>query len=179
MRQAIVIGSTTRTKDWLQNCLNSFGNYKDYSIIVVVNDDFEMGKIKWVYDNTNLDEFFLLHDTVEIKNPDIFDAAFEYQGSFGLSTQPVPMGSFLGKYRREVLAQMTITPTKTKLEAVLAEIDFNKKYLQLEQNYTTCDEPLHDTDVFETKFGRNNMILENTWIKKYKGCWDIEMAKKL
>lgn len=176
MHQAIVIGSTTQTKDWLENCLNSFGKYSTYPIIVVVNDDFELGKIKWVMDNTNLDEFFLLHDTVEIKNTSMFDIAFQTPGSFALANQPVYMGMFLGKYRREILSQMQITPTITKRQAVLAEIEFNNRYAQLEPSQHSIAQPLHDTDIFEDKFGRKNMILENPWIKKYKGCWSIDMS---
>lgn len=179
MRQAIVIGSTTRTKDWLQNCLNSFGDYKNYPIIVVVNNDFELGKIKWVMDNTNLDEFFLLHDTVEIKSLSMFDIAFQTTGSFALSNQPVYMGMFLGKYRREILSQMQITPSQTKIDAVLAEVSFNNRYAQLEPNQNTISSPLVNTDVFEEKFGRKNMVLENPFIKKYKGTWSMEMVKNI
>jgi len=177
MKQVIVIGSTTRTKDWLQNCLNSFGNYNKYPIIVVVNDDFELGKLKWVYENTDIDEFFLLHDTVEIKDTSLFDLAFNYEGSFALSKQPVQMGMFLGKYRREILNKMIIPTTKTKMEAVMQECAFNQEYSILEAKMATIFKPLVNTDVFEEKFGRNNMVLENDYIKKYKGTWSLEMVK--
>ena len=177
MKQAIVIGSTTQTKDWLQNCLNSFGKYDKYPIIVVVNDDFELGKLKWVYDNTDIDEFFLLHDTVEIKNTDLFDLAFNYDGSFALSNQPVQMGMFLGKYRREILDQMSIPLTKTKMEAVLQECAFNEQYSKLEPKMATIFNPLLNSDKFEEKFGRKNMILENDYIRKYKATWALNMVK--
>lgn len=177
MNKAIVIGSTTRTKNWLENCLSSFGKYDKYPIIVVVNDDFELGKIKWIYDFTNLEEFFILHDTVEIKNTELFDLAFEYEGSFALSNQPVPMGMFLGKYRRCVLDKMSIPITKTKMEAVLQECAFNQEYAKLETKMATIFNPIVNTDKFEEKFGRNNMILENDYIKKYKGTWTLEMVK--
>ena len=177
MKQAIVIGSTTQTKDWLQNCLNSFGCYDKYPIIVVVNDDFELGKLKWVYDNTDIDEFFLLHDTVEIKDTGLFDLAFNYDGSFALSSQPVQMGMFLGKYRREILDKMSIPLTKTKMEAVLQECAFNEQYSKLETKMATIFNPLLNSDKFEEKFGRKNMILENDYIRKYKGTWSLEMVK--
>ena len=177
MKQAIVIGSTTQTKDWLQNCLNSFGCYDKYPIIVVVNNDFELGKLKWVYDNTDIDEFFLLHDTVEIKDTGLFDLAFNYDGSFALSSQPVQMGMFLGKYRREILDKMSIPLTKTKMEAVLQECAFNEQYSKLESKMATIFNPLLNSDKFEEKFGRKNMILENDYIRKYKGTWSFEMVK--
>jgi hypothetical protein len=180
MNQAIVIGSTTRTKNWLQNCLSSFGKYDKYPIIVVVNDDFELGKLKWAYDNTNLDEIFLLHDTVEIKDTSIFDIAFKDNigSSFAMANQPVYMGMFMGKYRREILSQMNIPITKTKLEAVMAEMSFNSEYAGKEQRKAIIDNPIHDGNIFEEKFGRTNMILENKYLKKYKGTWTLEMAKQ-
>jgi len=179
MRQAIVIGSTTTTKDWLQNCLNSFGKYDKFPIIVVINDDFEMGKIKWVMDNTNLDEFFLLHDTVEIKDTSIFDQAFTEcaSKSFALSSHPDYMGMFLGKYRREILKQMVLPTTKTKEQAVIQEADFNRNYANLEPFKVVLNPPLLNTDIFEDKFGRKNMVLEDRYIKKYKGTWCWEMVK--
>jgi len=177
MDNAIVIGSTTNTKDWLQNCLNSFNGYNKYPIIVVINDDFELGKLKWVYEHTKVDQIFLLHDTVEIKDPSLFEVAFDFDGSYALSNQPVYLGMFLGKYRREILDQMIIPETKTKMEAVLAEISFNNEYERLEQKRGIICQPIVNTSNFEEKFGRNNMILENDYIKKYKGTWSLEMVK--
>jgi hypothetical protein len=178
MNQGIVIGSTTQTKDWLQNCLNSFGKYDKYPIIVVINDDFELGKLKWAYDHTDLDEIFLLHDTMEIKDVGLFDEAFEQCAgkSYALSDHPTYMGMFLGKYRREILRLMDIPITKTKREAVLQETDFNQRYAQLEPFKVVCDPPLRNTDIFEDKFGRKNMVLESEFVRKYKGTWCWEMV---
>ena len=178
MNQGIVIGSTTTTRDWLQNCLNSFGKYDRYPILVVINDDFEMGKLKWVYDHTDLDEIFLLHDTVEIKDTSLFDEAFgECAGkSFALSDHPAYMGMFLGKYRRDILKLMDIPLTRTKKEAVIQEDEFNRRYCNLEPHKVLLDPTLRNTDIFEDKFGRKNMVLENQYIKKYKGTWAWEMV---
>ena len=178
MHQAIVIGSTTTTKDWLQNCLNSFGKYDKYPIIVVVNDDFELGKLKWVYDNTSLDEIFLLHDTIEIRDLSLFEEAFdECQGkSYALSDHPAYMGMYLGKYRREVLDKLPMPVTKTKREAVDQEVLFNQAYANLETNKVVVDPPLRNTDVFCDKFGRKNMVLENQYIRKYKATWSADMV---
>lgn len=181
MKQAIVIGSTTKTKHWLENCLNSFGDYRGYPIMVMVNNDWEIGKIKWVLEYTNLDEFFLLHDTVEIKDPILFDIAFKTNAgkSFALSGSPAYMGMYLGKYRREVLSQIEIPSVATKKEAVDQEIAFNQRYAEKEQNKEMIEQPLNNTNIFEDKFGRTNMVLENFYIKKYKGTWSYDQVPKL
>lgn len=178
-KKAIVIGSTTKTKDWLENCLNSFGCYDKYPIIVVVNDGFELGKLKWVYDHTDVDEMFLLHDTLEIKDVSMFEEAFEEcQGkSYALSDHPTYMGMFLGKYRREILDKMEIPITETKAEAVDQEELFNRRYSELEPYKVVVDPPLVNGNIFEEKFGRKNMVLENEFVKKYKGTWCRAMVK--
>ena len=84
---------------------------------------------------------------------------------------------FLGKYRREILNQMSIPLTKTKMEAVLQECAFNEAYSRLEPKMATIFNPLVNTTIFEEKFGRNNMILENDYIKKYKATWALNMVK--
>jgi hypothetical protein len=172
MNKAIVIGSTTKSV-WLENCLRSFNGYKDYPILVVVNDDFECGKLRWVVENTDIEEIFLLHDTVEIKDPVFFNDAFEkYEGvGVALTDEPTIYGMFLGKYRREILSKIEIPITKTKIEAVDAEMDFNKLYAENESRVVVYCPDLRNTEVFEEKFGRKNMVLENKYIKKYKATW--------
>jgi hypothetical protein len=31
---------------------------------------------------------------------------------------------------------------------------------------------------FEIKNGRNNMVIENSWFKKFKGTWHVSMIKE-
>lgn len=170
MEKVICIGSTTKTSHWLANCLASFGNYKEYPIIVVVNDDFELGKLSWVYHNTNVEDIFLMHDTVEVKDPTVFRRIFESPISVSITNEPVPFGMFFGKYKRQILSRLCIPETKTKLEAVEQEILFNNKYAALCDHEVICPE-LRNQPKFEFKFGRNNMVLENQYFKKYKGTW--------
>lgn len=176
MKQAIIIGSTT-SSHWLENCLKSFQGYTKYPIFVVINNDFEVGKILDVVNYMDLDEFFLFHDTVEIKDPSFITTAFEIEGSVSLCDDPTTFGMFIGKYRREILETMNILPTTTKKEAVLAEMIFNKDYCSRESKLTTLFPEFRNSNVFEEKFGRKNMVLENEYLKKYKGTWSWDMVK--
>lgn len=167
----IVIGSTARTGNWLANCLLTLANFSKYPVIAVINDDFELGKLKWAYDNTKADDIFLMHDTVEVKDASIFDTIFSYSGSVAITNEPCPFGMFFGKYERRVLNRLEIPTTKTKLEAVEQEMEFNTKYASLAGDYLVICPELRNQQVFEEKFGRTNMILENRYFKKYKGTW--------
>lgn len=175
-KAAIVIGSTTKTSDWLDNCLKSFGDYKKYPIIVVVNDDFELGKLRWVYENTLIDDIFLMHDSVEVKDPSFFDTVFESQKSVAITNHPCPFGMFFGKYQRKYLDMIDIPETKTKLSAVEQEMVFNGNYASVADYFVLFPE-FKNQPVFEQKFGRKNMVLENRCLKKYKGTWSRGQLK--
>lgn len=176
MKRAIIIGSNSSTL-WLENCLKTFQGYKEFPVLVVVNDDFEVGKILHTLKYTDLDEFFLLHDTVEIKDPSFFKLAFETEGSVSLCLEPTTFGMFLGKYRRKILETMDIKPTLTKKDAVIAEMSFNQDYCSREPKMTVLFPEFRNSNVFVDKFGRKNMLLENEYLRKYKGTWCWEQVK--
>ena len=175
MSKAIFIGSTTHTSSWLDNCLKSLKGFSKYPIICVINDDFELGKLRWIYDNTTVDEIFLMHDTVEIKDLSLFDIIFQDVKSVAITDRPCAYGMFMGKYLRSVLNKMEIPITKTKLEAVEQEILFNNRYVEISGGAQILFPGMEDSQTFEYKFGRNNKILENEFLKKYKGTWSRSM----
>ena len=179
MKQAIVIASTPQTSEALTNLIDSLKGYNKYPIIVLIDNTFELGKINYIYHSTDIDEFLLLHDSCEIKDLSLFDIVFEeHRGeSVALSDCPCIFGCYLGKYRREVLAKMFIPLPKNKSEAVQYEVEFNKMYIDNEPNFTLLFNDLRDRQVFEEKFGRLNMKLENKYLIKYKGTWSPAMIK--
>lgn len=170
IKKAIVIGSTTKTGEWLDMCLTSFGSFNEYPIIVVVNNDFELGKLKWVYENTDIEDIFLMHDSIQVKDTSIFKAIFDDCQSIAITDSPCPFGMFWGKYKRSVLEHLEIPVTKTKQEAVEQEMVFNQKYASSCEYKVICPE-IRNGEVFEEKFGRTNMILENNYFKKFKATW--------
>lgn len=179
MKQAIVITSIPESGSWLANCIKSFNGYSKYEIIVLCDYNYELGKLRWIMNNTDLDEFCLIHDTCEVKNPKVFEIMFDkYKGrSVALSDSPTIFGMYLGKYRREILNSMIIPKPKTKLENVKYEISFNNEYAKNDPNAIILFKNFKDNYLFENKFGRVNMKLENKYLIKWKGSWNIEMIK--
>ncbi|MEA2037296.1 MAG: hypothetical protein U9O94_07320 [Nanoarchaeota archaeon] len=178
MQQAIVIATTPDSTPFLQNLLFSISGYDEYPIIILSDYSYELGKIKFVMEHTDFDEFLLLHDSCEIKDTDLFRVVFdEMKGkSVSLSKSPRPVGSYLGKYRRSVLEQMDIPIINSKMESVVQEEDFNRSY---PDKWYYLPQSLRNSDVFIDMFGKRVMVLENNYLKKYKSVWRREQIKPL
>lgn len=174
MKQAIVVGTGEGRRDWIGNFMKYLPEQYKYPLRIVNSKDFELGVIAEVMND--YDEFIFLHDTFEIKSGDLLRFCFEdCQGkSVSFSNHPSPFGMYAGKYRREILKRITFEIPRNKEEAVEMEITFPNHYAQIEYPFFIPN-PLSVSDIFEEKFGRMNMILENQWLKKYKGCWNRSM----
>lgn len=126
----------------------------------------------------NIEEFVILQDSMEIKDTKIFDLCFErWAGvSVSLSSTPAPFGSTHGKFIRSILLECDIPKISSKREDILYEVSFAEEYRRKCNGVEVlmCDLP--HSDKFEEKFGRKNMVVENDWIKKYKGTWHPSMA---
>lgn len=182
MRQGIVVLTGEGREKILYNfSIQNVFSHKQliYTLFEYDKGDFELGAIRHMFYNTDIDEFLLLHDTCEIKDNKLFDIVFDqYEGkSVALANHPCIFGMYLGKYRREVLNMMYIPKAHNKIEAVEYEMTFNTEYCKLDGDVKLLDNPLHDTDVFIEKFGRKNMVLENDLLIKYKATWNRSMVK--
>lgn len=176
--QAIVICTTPTPSPWLPNLLNSLDGYDKYPVIIVSNYGYEVGKIRWVVENTTIDEFVLLHDSCEIKDTRLFDLCFKEVG-YTVMFDP-KFRSYMGKWRREVLERIGIPRTDTKEGSVSYEESWaNKIYLGNERKKKVLfKEGFSRSSIFEEKFGRNNMVLSNKYIKKWKGTWQRQQLRR-
>lgn len=118
-------------------------------------------------------EFIVLQDSCLLKNADIIKQMFVIQGAVFLNIGGL---NYFNKYEIETLSKMEIPVVKSKLDAVKYESEFHSKYKEIEK--PTIIPILNDTNVFEECFGRNNMIIENQYFKKYKGHWNLEMCNE-
>lgn len=202
MKQAICIVSWSGGEDAGRLCLNSFGHYYKYPIYVVVNDAhnisnsylqylskranvilmendlYECGAITAMV-TLGIDEFILLQDTMEVKNPSIFDKMFEKYPQKSVVFGHNGAHFFL-KWRTEILKNIEIPKTDSKSLALLAEHTFSSYYLSKEPNQPI---PLlfpnfKDTNpdnYWEERWGRKNLVLVNDYIIKRKGTWGADV----
>jgi hypothetical protein len=192
MSQGIVICTVAKRTAILHNVLKTFNGYHRYPIYIVINDagnehtfnltwlrefyrtlplstnHFELGAIKAA--SEHLDEFFFLHDTCEVKDLDIFDAAFS--SPFSVAYGPYFSG-YIGKYRREILSQMEIPLPTSKDEAIEQEFKFTRAYAALDGNVLVMDPTFKqgpENRIVE-RYGRKNLLIEGKWLRKYQGTW--------
>lgn len=179
MKQAIVVTTVPQSGEWLANFFGKLNGYDKYPILAIADYKFELGKIRWMLEHTDVEEFFVLHDTCEIKDISLFDLVFEkYKGkSVALSNSPAMFGMYLGKYRREVLKNMRLPRPATKLANVRYEISFNSEYAKRDPSTVLLFPNFVDNYVFEKKLGRVNMKLENKYLIKWKSTWRPEMIR--
>ncbi len=188
--KAIVFLTHIDRKQWIENALKSLEGYTKYPIVVLVNgcsqinwnlgckivctdnNFFEAGGLQTLLKYTDIDEFVYLHDSVEIKDTELFDKIFSTPNSVALSAR---LMMFMGKFKRDILNKMDIPMTKTPVESVLYEDRFGREYCRLDKDIEWLD-PVSDTKIFDSKFGKNVMILENKYLKKYKSKWNMSMV---
>jgi len=177
---AVVIATTPGREELLANCLKSLTNYRSLPVIVVsdmVNYSYELGKIRFIYQHTDIENFLLLHDTCEIKDPSFIDQVFAYPDSVYLSNSPCPFGMYLGKYKRKVLKQLNI-PIVSSLEgAIDQEIKFNCAYMGHDLKSKLLFTDFEDCSRFEMKWGMKRMRLENNYLIKWKSHWNTNKFK--
>lgn len=184
MRKGIVVTTSKYTEKWLDECLDSLP--KNYPILVVSNNfetpkanvvnnwnGFEVGGIKRGAEV--FDEFIHLMDTCVINNPEIIERSFEHQGSVYFTPG---FFSYLGKYKKDILDKIGVPIIHTKAEAVECEARWNGRYLAQDKDAIQFRPILPvESDVFEEKNGRLNMVLSNGFITKYKGTWRPDQIK--
>lgn len=170
MSYAIIVGSY-RGSPWLSQCLDSIPSR--FPTIAVSAGKYECSALRWCMDNTTLDEFLFLQDSTMIKSPEWLDAMFADVGvSYSINAEPNIMGSFLGKYRREILQHVTIPTTEDKWAAVVAEQTVGSSYHKLEPGTKILWPELNLRNAQPGHlFGRDVMIYENDHFWKAKSAW--------
>jgi diaminopimelate epimerase len=146
--------------------------------IVVSGYGHELGKIKWVYENTDIDRFIFLQDSVVIRDNDLLMSLFDTEGSSCIMCGPRCFGSYLGLYERKTLDQLDIPVVNGKLESVRYEIEWTQEYINKCEKFS---HPINiEHQVIETiyKHGRENQVSVNKLYEKWKGTWSTDQIRE-
>ena len=179
MSQAIVIATTPSRYDFLKNCMDTLEGYDKYPIIILSDYTYGEGKIDRIINHTDIEEFTLIADSMEILDPTMFDILFQtYQGQ-SVSYYKVPQTMYmgLGKYKSAVLRKLPIDwniKTFDKSDAVSQTIGGFYLKEDPDMAYLLPDTAEWETGTFIEKFGRKNMVVKNDYFIKYKGHWSAE-----
>jgi hypothetical protein len=82
-------------------------------------------------------------------------------------------GMYLGIYERKILQMVDIPLPKSKGESIAFELSWTETYCRAARNVRLAFTDLTDSRAKrkEVLFGRENLVLENEFLIKYKGNW--------
>jgi hypothetical protein len=166
----VVVASTPGREAWLADCL---GSIEREVVVLRQPGTWELGKIKWLYENTLFDRFLFLHDSVIVKDQTFFDRMFQHPGSVSVTNDPRIFGMFMGVYTREHLSRVDLYSPVTQRDSIRAEIEWTTGYAAAAGDVPVVFPELRDSmnRGFVEHHGRINMVLENDYLRKFKGTW--------
>lgn len=163
-----VIATSPGREDWAGQALASVPG----EALVVSCGGYELGKLRWVTENTNIERFLFIQDSVVV-SPALYALLSHYRGSVALLSDPSVFGSYLGVYTREILMQVGFPNICSKREAVQAEISWTSRYVEIAGEVPVLFPELRDSRAGEPveHLGRQNLVLKNEYLTKWKGTW--------
>lgn len=163
----IVVATTPGREAWLKDCVESIGR----PCLIVSDFEHEIGKIRHIYENTSIDRFLLLHDTVVVKDQAFFDLLDGHE-SVSVSNCPGPFGMYLGVYTRDTLAKVDLPVVRDREHAIELETAWCHRYADAGEWRLLFDDFTDATaQRTEVRHGRVNLRLENDYLVKWKGTW--------
>lgn len=164
----IVIGSAPGREHWVKDCSASI----TIPHMVLSMEGYELGKIKWVLENTVIDRFIFIQDTMVIRNLGLLVQAFEIEGSVCLRCHTdFCLCSYAGLYERKTLSKINIPVPKCKGDSIHYESRWTKEYI------SACEKFSHHTKLnprlFSSvmRYGRENVLEVNEIYEKYQADW--------
>jgi len=164
-----VIGSSPDRQAWLADCSASIQREH----IAVVNYGYELGKIAWVMQHTTADRFLFLQDTWQVKSDSFWALLDGHGGSVALMNHPYFFGCFAGVYERHVIEKIGVPTVTEKYQSIVLEREWHRHYVEHAGEPVVLFPDLNDrnaTRVVE-RHGRENLVLENDYVVKWKGTW--------
>ena len=166
----IVIGTSAGREHWATDALASLTGH---GVLVLSQYEYELGKLRWVLEHTDIQRFWFLQDSVIIHDADFLHAALDMQGAVALCGHPVPYGMYMGVYDRRTLRQVGIPEVTDKATAIRLEVEWTRLYCEAAGPVHVCFPDLCDRNAvgIEHHHGRDNLLLRNESISKWKGTW--------
>jgi hypothetical protein len=167
----IVIGTSQGREAWATQALASLPT--DMPRMVLSCAGFEIGKLRWVMHHTELRRFWFLQDSVVVKDSWWLRDGLQRSGPVSLCMDPCVFGMFMGVYERKVLKHVELPHVTDKEHAIRLETEWTRDYLMHSGPAHVMFPEFADRNAhrIEHLHGRDNLVLENEFLVKYKGTW--------
>jgi hypothetical protein len=145
----ILVASSKGREQWAAECSESI----DRPHVICVDYGFELGKIRWAFENTNWDRIIFIQDSSVITDNSLFDFISQTPGSICLndSMDDKHFSAYGGVYERKILEKVGIPETHTKSRSVLCESYWNVNYEAWARRHSSvhCVGEIMNRTVFE------------------------------
>lgn len=172
LRQAVVVGATPDGDAWVDDLLASLGDCP-WPVEVHRTREWELATIAWAA--RRWDEYVFLPQSTVVLAARLFERAFTEHAEWSVSLASAQKRSFrmyLGKYRSAAVVELGVPTVPDKAAAIHQETAWCGDYATLEagrQRLVSIGGPLDHTDRLEHRHGRLNMVVENEYLRRWKG----------
>lgn len=171
----VVISTGLDRGHWVADCLRSI--QRDYLTVCRSNTGGELGAIRMIYESTHWPRWLLLQDSCVVLDQGLFDLVDAVDGPLLVAPRPC---MYLAVYERRVLDVVGIPAVQAGADRELAithECEWVDRYvaaaesLGFEVPVLLPDFTDANARGVEEHHGRKNLVLENAYLRKYKGTW--------
>lgn len=172
---APVIVCSYKGSPFLQGCLDSIPS--DIPTVVWRGGGYEAGGLRFAQ-RLQIDSLFFMQDSARIKESQWLRDILSDDKSYCVNNETGPYSMYTGKIRMDVLKQIPVPETRTKMDAVMYELSFGNNYAQIDPNITVLWPELTFENASNAEvFGRPVKVYENDFFLKYKGTWNGAMIE--
>lgn len=172
----VVISSGTGRGHWVADCLNSI---KRGDVTVCLSrTDGELGAIRMIHEGTKWSRWLMLQDSCMVLHDEFFTMIDQSQGSLLIAPRP---SMYLAVYEREIIDVIGIPDVPAGVDreiAITNETVWMDRYNEAHQMLRGTPVPVLFPDFTDANasrqehhHGRINLVLENKYLRKYKGTW--------
>ncbi len=175
MTVPIVISTGMGRAGWLGDCLESI--LRERVTVCRPRTGGELGAIRMIYESTHWPRWLMLQDSTVVVDQELFNIVDRINGPLLVAPRP---SMYLAVYERQVLHAVGIPDVPAGADRELAishETEWMDAYVAAAQDQgfeVPVLFPLFG-DQFasrtEQRHGRLNLVLENEYLRKYKGTW--------
>lgn len=176
MTVPIVVSTGRGRGAWVKDCLDSIDR-GDVTVALSASGG-ELGAIRMIYQQTTWPRWLMLQDSCIVKDSTLFDLVDEVDGPLLIAPHP---SMYLAVYERKLLDQIHIPDVQAGIDreiAIAHEGLFMSRYDAVHHTTYGADLPVlfpefRDGNAVrqEWRNGRNNLVLENDFLIKFKGTW--------
>jgi hypothetical protein len=172
----VVVSTGDGRGHWVADCLRSItrGNVT----VCLSRTGGELGAIRMIHEGTHWSRWLLLQDSCEVLDNALFDLVDATTGSLLIAPRP---SMYLAVYEREILDRIGIPDVPAGADRAVAirhETEWMDQYEDAHRQLRGGSVPVLFPDFTdanaprrEHRHGRINLVLENTYLRKYKGTW--------